>query len=272
MEKTIAITGASSGIGKATAKRFAEEGWNVLAGMRRPAQDMALPAIGRVLAVTLDVQDPGTVASAIKAGIQQFGKIDVWVNNAGQGLFGLLEATPIQKIRALFDVNFFGAVTAIQAILPHFRARQDGLIVNISSATGRSTFPLMSAYCASKYALEGLCESLSFELVSQGIGIKIIEPGMVETRFNQTTQENNAGIPPPEDYRDYFKGMIEAYSSEDTKPISAEAAAQAIYEAVTDGTDKLRYPIGADVTGMLSARQSMGDQDYMDMMRKRFTV
>jgi NAD(P)-dependent dehydrogenase (short-subunit alcohol dehydrogenase family) len=272
MEKTIVITGASSGIGKATAKRFAQEGWNVIAGMRKPARDTELSALEHVLVVQLDVQDPDTIASAIKAGIQQFGHIDVWVNNAGQGLFGLLETTPIEKISKLFEVNFFGAVAAIQAILPHFRARQKGLLVNISSATGRSTFPLLSAYCASKFALEGLSEALSFELASQHIGVKIIEPGMVETHFNQATESNNATTPVPEDYKGYLKSIIEIYSADTTKPVSAEEAAQVIFEAVTDGTDQLRYTIGKDAAGLLSGRKSMGDQEFMDLMRKRFTV
>lgn len=272
MKKTIAITGASSGIGKATAEIFARAGWNVIAGMRTPERQSELTALGQVLVVRLDVQDPDTTASAIEAGLRRFGRIDVWVNNAGQGLFGLFESTPTEKIRDLFEVNFFGAIAAIRAILPHFRAQKQGLLVNISSATGRSTFPLLSAYCASKFALEGFCEALCFELGAQHIGVKIIEPGMVETRFNQRTQENNAGIPPPEDYKNYLQRVIAAYAGEDITPLSAEEAAKAIYEAITDGSDRLRYVIGADATGMLSARQSMSDQQYMDLMRKRFAA
>ncbi|GAA4315304.1 SDR family oxidoreductase [Compostibacter hankyongensis] len=272
MSKTIFITGASSGIGKATAKVFAANGWNVIASMRDPEKETELTALDRVLVTRLDVREADTITAAIRAGLDRFGRIDVWMNNAGLGVFGVFEATPQQKIIDLFEVNLFGVMAATRAILPHFRARQEGLIVNISSATGRSTFPLLSAYCASKFALEGFSEALSFELSSQGIGVKIIEPGMVETNFDEASRQNSADAPLPEDYNAYLQKMIASYTAEETHPVSAADAASAIYAAVTDGTDTLRYVIGEDARGMLSARSSMPDQDYLDAMRQRFTV
>src|SRR5262245_7714164 len=164
MSKTILITGASSGIGKATAKYFQKKGWNVVATMRRPEKEQELTALDRVLVVRLDVQDPASIVSAVKAAIERFGKIDVLLNNAGYGAYGPLEATPMEKIRRQFDVNVIGLLETTKALLPQFRANRDGVIVNISSIGGRITFPLGTLYHGTKFAVEGLSEALSWEM------------------------------------------------------------------------------------------------------------
>ena len=142
MSKTILITGASSGIGKATARYFKEQGWNVVATMRSPEKEQALTALDGVLVTRLDVQDPASIRSAVEAGIARFGKIDVLLNNAGYGAYGPLEATPLEKIRRQFEVNVIGLLETTKAVLPHFRANRSGVIVNVSSVGGKMTFPL----------------------------------------------------------------------------------------------------------------------------------
>ncbi len=186
MKKTVLITGTSSGFGKTAAKHFAGNGWNVIATMRNPAAEKDLVDSDDVLVTRLDVQDRASIDQAIAAGIARFGKIDALVNNAGFGLFGLLESFPREKIQEQFDVNVFGVIDVTRAILPHFRKNRGGVILNISSGAGVFTLPMLSMYCASKFALEGFSEALSYELASQNIVVKIIEPGGVtSTNFGK---------------------------------------------------------------------------------------
>ena len=274
MRKTILITGTSSGIGKATAKEFADKGWNVIATMRNPAKEKELAQMDHVLVTRLDVAHPSTIQDAIAAGLQKFGAIDVLINNAGQGLFGVFEATPQERINKQFEVNVFGVMHVIKAILPHFRSRKQGTIVNISSSTGLFTIPLLSVYSASKYALEGFSESLSFELGAQNIRVKLIEPGMVDTNFDHATMANYAADQNQEAYSSYFEKMTQLLSSEDTSEtkVSAQDVAKVIFNAVTDDSDILRYVIGDDVKAMQALRASMPDHKYMEIMRQRFAV
>ncbi|HVJ33405.1 MAG TPA: SDR family oxidoreductase [Terriglobia bacterium] len=191
MTRTVLITGCSSGIGAATARLFAAKGWNVVATARRRAALEPLAHLPQVLTLSLDVQDEAGIATAIAAGIERFGKIDLLVNNAGFSLFGLFEGTSPAKIREQFDVNLFGVMAVTRAILPHFRRNKAGLIINVGSGAGIFTLPLMSMYCASKFALEGFTEALAYELASQNIGIKLIEPhgGVSSTAFGARVTE-----------------------------------------------------------------------------------
>src|SRR5262249_51783053 len=192
MSKTILITGASSGIGKATAKYFQQKGWNVVATMRTPEKEQELTSLDRVLVVRLDVQDAASIGRAVKAGIERFRKIDVLLNNAGYGAFGPLEATPMEKIRRQFDVNLIGLLETTKALLPHFRANRDGVIINISSIGGRMTFPLGTLYRGTKFAVEGVSEALSFEMAAIGVRVKIVEPGAIKTDFGGRSFDFNS--------------------------------------------------------------------------------
>lgn len=274
MKRTVLITGASSGIGKAAARKFAENDWNVIATMRNPGKEKELNFTNNVWVTMLDVEKTDTICTAIANGIRHFSKIDVLINNAGQGIFGAFETTPEESIYKLFEVNFFGVMRAVRAILPHFREQKSGMIVNVSSGTGRSTFPLMSVYSASKYGLEGFSESLSFELAAQNIKVKIIEPGMVDTNFDEATRNNYVADPAITAYNHYIDKVIKIFSDGDTgeRKVTAEEAAAVIYDAVTDGSDTLRYIIGEDIKTMITARAAMSDDEYMEMMRKRFAV
>lgn len=271
MKRTILITGTSSGIGIAAARLFAAHGWNVIATMRQPVPGMNL---GKdVLVTRLDVQDRDSIAQAIELGVRHFGRIDALVNNAGYGQSGLFEAITREQIQAQFDVNVFGVMDVTRAILPHFRRNKGGLIINVSSGAGLFTLPMISLYCASKFALEGFTEALSYELASQNITVKNVVPhgGVTATRFSEKSSAAFAKDPQLADYDDFvantqaaFAGMIAAQSK------SAEDVAAIIHEAATDGSNRFRYLVGDDARGFVKARREKSEEEYIDFMRAYF--
>lgn len=273
MSRTILITGASSGIGKASAQRFASLGWNVVASMRNPVAATGLAALDNVLATRLDVRDPASITAAIDAGIARFGGIDVLLNNAGFGQYGIFESTPPAKVREQFDVNVFGVMEATRAILPHFRQRRAGTIVNVGSGAGIFTLPMLSLYCASKFALEGFTEALSYELAAQGIAVKLVIPhgGVGNTRFSERSAEEFAGLEPIADYDAFVERTHAAFAAmRGARSLNSDDVAAIIVEAATDGSDRLRYLIGDDSRGFVRARRERADQDYVNFMRSHF--
>lgn len=270
MSRTVLITGASSGIGRATAQRFAAEGWNVVATMREPDASLAAD---NVLVERLDLQDHGSIVRAVDAGIARFGTLDVLVNNAGYGQWGLFEALSREQIQAQFDVNVFGVMDVTRAVLPHFRARRAGTVINVGSGAGIFGLPLVSLYCASKFALEGFTEALSYELASQGIGVKLVDPhgGVTRTRFNARTAESAQGNPTLHDYDAFVARTNEAFAGMmAASTMTSDDIAAVIHEAATDGTDRLRYLVGDDARGFVRARRTLDDQAYIEFMRARF--
>jgi len=269
MSKTILITGASSGIGKTTAKHFQGQGWNVIATMRSPEKETELTALDNVLVAKVDVLDHDTIEAAVEAGIETFGKIDVLLNNAGYGAYGLLEATPIEKIRRQFDVNVIGLFATTRAVLPHFRANRDGVIVNISSIGGQTTFPLGSLYHGSKFAVEGLSEALSFEMDAIGVKVKIVEPGMIRTDFGGRSLDFNNDESMTE-YQDVVGKLFAAMEPLAAGGSEPEVVAEVIYEAATDGTDRLRYTAGDDAAQIIAAREAADDATFLQGIRDQF--
>ncbi|WP_293304522.1 SDR family oxidoreductase [Pedobacter sp. UBA5917] len=272
MKKTILITGASSGIGKASAKHFAAQGWNVIATMRSPEKEQELINNENIFITQLDVQKQDTIQSAIQQGIEKFGSIDVLVNNAGYGEFGIFEATPEEQVRTQFDINVFGVMDTIRAILPHFRAKKSGMIINISSGAGKFTLPLISLYSASKFALEGFSESLSFELADLNIGVKIVEPGGATTNFSAVSGEKFADKPVIEDYNHFIGAVGQLFADLSGQRLaSADEVVDVIYEAVTDGKDTLRYVVGNDdFKQRMANRQNLADQDYVNTIKESY--
>jgi NAD(P)-dependent dehydrogenase (short-subunit alcohol dehydrogenase family) len=272
MKKTILITGTSTGFGKTTARHFAGQGWNVIATLRRPEEEQELTKLPDTLVARLDVQDPESIAMAIEAGIGRFGRIDALVNNAGFGLFGLFEATPLEKIAEQFEVNVFGVMNVTRAILPHFRRNKGGIILNIGSGAGVFALPMVSLYCATKFALEGFTEALSYELASQNIIVKMIEPGgVVSTKFGQRSgveAAQNAALP---DY-DGFVAQANAFFADlrASRRATEEDVAKVIYDAATDGKDRLRYVATEDIQPLVKARRETSEEEYMAFMRSRF--
>jgi NAD(P)-dependent dehydrogenase (short-subunit alcohol dehydrogenase family) len=273
MTRTVLITGCSTGFGEATARLFADRGWNVIATMRRPEAGAALAKLGNVLVTRLDVQDRASIDAALAEGIARFGRIDVLVNNAGFGLFGVFETTAPEKVREQFDVNVFGVMDVTRAILPHFRANRSGTVINISSGAGVFTLPMISLYCASKFALEGFSESLSYELAGLGIAVKIVEPGGVtSTDFGKRSAEEAGKALQIADYGPFVTTALETFDGLRAARAgsTSEEVAEVIFTAATDGTDQLRYVATDDIKPLVAARRETSEDKYMAFMRGQF--
>lgn len=270
MTQTILLTGTSSGLGRATATLFAERGWNVVATMRAPQHETELTALDNVLVTRLDVEDPASIAAAVEAGLTRFGRIDALVNNAGYGAYGPLEATPMDKVRRQFGVNVFGLLETTKALLPHFRANGSGTIVNISSMGGRITFPLGTLYHGTKFAVEGLSESLHYELAALGIAVKIVEPGGIRTDFGGRSFDFT-NDPALTEYQPLVEAVLNGLGTTMAEQGSEpDQIAEVVWTAITDGTDTLRYVAGADAQQLLAARAASDDATFLGSVAAQF--
>lgn len=271
MNKTILITGASSGIGRATTKFFQGKGWNVVATMRSPEKETELNQLTNTLVTKLDVLDLHSIRTAIETGINHFGKIDVVLNNAGYGLMGTFESTKRDSMLRQFGVNVQGLFDVTQQVLPHFRKNKDGMFINISSVGGRMTFPLMPLYHSTKWAVEGFTESLRWELAVIGVKVKLIEPGGVATDFGGRSLDlqHNQELT---EYNDFVNGFISAMAStmNPETMTQPEQIAEVIFKAATDNSDTLRYRAGADCEQLLGARDQMSDDQFFAMQKNQF--
>ncbi len=245
--KTVLITGCSSGYGLQTARHFLARGWQVVATMRTPREDL-LPASGSLRLLALDVTQPHSIAAAVQAA----GLIDVLVNNAGIGALGAFEATPLATVRELFETNTFGCMAMTQAVLPQFRQRRSGLVINVTSSTTLAPFPLVAAYTASKTAVSGFTASLAHELRPFSIGVKLVEPGYgPDTRFAENGGARMQGLA-SEPYADYVQSVLQGFGQPSlfTRP---EDVAEAVWQAATDGSGRLHYPAGPDAVALAPA-------------------
>jgi len=265
MEKVILITGASSGIGLETAKLFQAKNWKVAATMRNPEKAESLQNIADIECIRLDVTDCDSIKSAIAQTLEKFGRIDAVVNNAGYGLIGPFEAASQEQIEKQFQTNVFGLMNVCREILPYFRERKKGMIVNVASVGGRITFPFYSLYHSTKWAVEGFSESLHYELAQFNIKVKIIEPGPIKTDFYDRSKDvtKKEGLTA----YDYLFEKAEA----NMQKAGADApdgsiVAQTIYDAVTDGSRRMRY--GVNTKGILAARKFLPDSLFFPVIRK----
>lgn len=245
MQPTILITGASSGIGKETARFFQSKGWNVVATMRNPEKETELNTLTNVLVNRLDVLDLDSIDSAIAEGVRKFGKIDVLLNNAGYGAYGPLESFPRERIVRQFHTNVIGLLDVTRAILPHFRKNRKGIIINVSSMGGKMTFPLGSLYHGTKFAVEGISESLRYEVEQLGVKMKIVEPGAIATEFTGRSFDFNHDEALKE-YQHIVNRITSAFPEMVKNASPASIVAEVIYQAATDGKDRLRYMAGKD--------------------------
>lgn len=243
--KTVLITGCSSGYGLETARHFHSKGWSVIATMRNPREGV-LPASDRLRLLPLDVTEPDSIVAAIEAA----GRIDVLVNNAGIGVVGAFEATPMAHIRKVFETNTFGVMTMVQAVIPQMRARRSGVIVNVTSSATLAPMPLAAAYTASKQAIEGFTGSLAHELDAFGVRVRLVEPGYAPT----TRFAANTDIPVmdliPEAYTGFARPIFEGFANPPLTTRESDVA-EAIWLAATDDSDRLRYPAGADAVALV---------------------
>jgi len=264
---TIFITGASSGLGRATAKLFASKGWKVIASMRDPKKEKELGNISGIQLMSLDVINPHEIES-VAAQVAESGGVDVVFNNAGYGLAGALEAVTDEQILRLVNTNMLGTIRTTQAFIPQFREKRAGMFINTTSLGGLVAFPFNSIYHATKWAIEGWSESMAFELNQFGIGIKTVEPGGIRTDF--FSRSLDTGRHPAYDALiDKFMGMIT-----DPKQMATystpEQIAEVVYEAATDGKDQLRYVAGADAKEYYAMRLQLGDEAFRKTIAQQF--
>lgn len=266
MNSTVLITGCSSGFGRATAALFLARGWNVIATMRTPDPTL-FDDDDRLLVTALDVTDPASVSDAMAEGIARFGRLDVLVNNAGIGLLSAFEATPDDVFRQVFETNTFGVMAAARAVVPHMRERSSGTIVNVTSSICIAPMPLLAIYTASKYAVEGFSESLSYELGMFGVRVKLVEPGLApSTSFADNAGERMDGLIPAA-YSAYAGRVLESMR-EYLMPYTTEGdVAEAVYAAATDDGDRLRYTAGADSAMLAGLRRTLDEQAFMSRVR-----
>ncbi len=266
--KTIVITGSSSGIGKATSKHFASQGWQVAATMRKPENETELNQIENVSLYALDVTDEKSIANATDQILNDFETVDVVLNNAGYAVVGPFEGASLEQIKRQFDTNVFGLMSVTRAFLPHFRANKAGLFMNVSSIGGRITFPFISLYHSTKWAVEGFSESLSYEVGELGIQVKIIEPGGVDTDFNGRSMV----FATSEELTDYHEALGNFQASMGNSGLgrsTAEYQAERIFAAATDGKAQMRYLIGDDAVQTYAMREQVGDDAFIAGMRQR---
>lgn len=248
--QTILITGTSSGYGLELAHHFLARGWHVIATMRRPDATL-LPASPNLRILPLDVTNEGSVAAAIAAA----GPIDVLVNNAGIGVVGAFEVTPMVHIRKLFDTNTFGVMAMCQAVIPQMRERRSGAIVNVTSSVTLAATPLAAAYTASKQAIEGFTGSLAHELAYFDVRAKLVEPGYAPTtRFAQNTNLRVEDLIPPA-YAGFAAPIFEGFA-QPTLTTKESDVAEAVWAAVHDTSDRLQFPGGADAVALFQGSHS----------------
>ncbi len=270
--KTIVITGASSGIGKAAAIKFANEGYNVAATMRSPEKETELTSHKNIKIFKLDVSKAESIKSAFQEISRSYDSIDVLLNNAGYSLDGPFEISSEAQIRDAFEVNVFGVIMGTHTFLPKLRESK-GILINVSSVGGRVCYPMHSIYHSTKFAIEGFTEGLFAELAPFGVKVKLIEPGAIATDLMGRSRKVAEGLETPDNpYAELFENMQKALNDSSTGFTlgSAEGCADVIFQAATDGTNTLRYLVGDDAKQIVEVKKNMGDEAYLEVLAKKF--
>lgn len=266
MQKTIFITGASTGLGKATAQLFQSNGWNVIATMRNPEQETTLTQLQNVTVLKLDVTNPAEIEETIQNVIENY-NVDVVLNNAGYGLVGPLEALNDDQIIRQINTNLLGVIRVTKAFTPSFREKKNGMFINVTSMFGLIGYATCSVYAATKFAIDGFSESLAYELAHFGVGVKVIAPGGIQTDFAGRSMDGSTH----ESYQKLIDKVSEGYSAERVSQFSTPAhIASVIYEAATDGKNQLRYVAGADAIALFDEKIKMGPEAHYKKMKKMF--
>jgi NAD(P)-dependent dehydrogenase (short-subunit alcohol dehydrogenase family) len=279
-QKVALVTGSSSGIGFETALLLARSGFYTYASMRNLEKSKNITQIANkeklpLQVIQLDVNDDISVIEAVDKIKSEEERINVLVNNAGYGLLGALEDLSIEEIKAQFETNFFGVVRVTQQVLPVMRKQNSGTIVNVSSIGGRMSFPALSAYHSTKFALEGLSESISYELEPFGIRVVIIEPGAIRTNIMSSSIIAKNALDPKSPYfslmqklENNFKSMMENASASSPP----EEVAKIILKTVMSESPQLRYTVGNDAANIIQARKTMSDSEFGNFIKQPFLI
>jgi NAD(P)-dependent dehydrogenase (short-subunit alcohol dehydrogenase family) len=257
---TALITGTSTGIGLETALYFARNGYRVFAGARKPE---AVEHHPNIVPVKLDVDQDASVRECVDGVLREAGAIDVLVNNAGIGIAGAIEMVPLDRARAMFETNFWGAVRMMQAVLPSMRARRSSTIINVTSLMGHVTLGGHGFYAATKYALSAVSETLAIEAKPLGIKVAIIEPGVILTPIWSKAE---ALMPENHPYQQGMGRLWRLFNAQLEGGTLPGVVARAIYDAVQEGATKLRYPVGADAEVVAATRDRMSAGEWAALM------
>ncbi len=280
MTKVAVVTGSSSGMGYETSLILARNGFHTYATVRKlegegsnQIIDIAKNENLPLQVIQLDVNNDKSVTDAVNRIAKEKDRLDVVVNNAGYDLMGALEETSMDEIKGQFETNFFGAVRVMKEVIPMMRKQGGGIIVNITSVGGRITFPLNSPYHATKFALEGLSESMQYELEPLGIKIIIIEPGGVGSNFLKNLKmASNTSDPLNSPYRSMQSSISEYFKQWSQNLMHPSEVAKVILQAVTADNPDFRYVVGKDAITALEARRNMSDREFQNMMKKQINL
>ncbi|HEY6535601.1 MAG TPA: SDR family oxidoreductase [Candidatus Nitrosocosmicus sp.] len=273
-QKIAIVTGSSSGIGREISLTLAKNNFITYATMRNMQKILELKFISENKKIPLrfaqlDVTDDNSVKNAMETIYNESGKIDILVNNAGYGLTGAFEDLSIDEIKNQFETNVFGLIRMTQAVLPIMRKQKSGLIVNISSIGGRVGFPAVSAYVGTKFAVEGLSESISYEVEPFGIKVILIEPGAIKTNFFNSSASAKKSQDPNSPYISLMKGLEEGLKRMVESGTSPEYVAKIVLDVVTNTNDpKLRYLAGKDAEQLIESKNKLPDKEFQDMIKQ----
>ena len=273
--KTVLITGCSSGFGKLAAKKFHNEGWNVIATMRSPEKENELTEIPNILVTQLDVTKKESVTEAVNLGLDKFGQIDVLVNNAGYGGHSFLEQFSEEQIYSMFETNVFGVMRVCREVLPYMRKQKSGTVINITSMAGYMGLTLTSTYSASKWAVEGLTESMAMEYKPFGIKVKAIAPGAYGTNFIDSNDNNFDGG--DDEIREsamkigaHFAVLVEQMQKQAGKVADPQEVADKIFECATTDTP-VHNIVGSDAHMLFELMKDVSRQDFIDQLEVMLT-
>ena len=264
-KKVALVTGSSSGIGYETALLLARNGFDTFATMRNMNKSKEISEVSErenlpLRVLQLDVNDDKSVTDAVNNILEEKKSIEVVVNNAGYGLMGSVEDSSLDEIKAQFETNFFGAIRVMQKVIPIMRKQRSGTIVNVSSIAGRIGFPMGSAYVSSKFALEGLSESISYELKQFGIKIILIEPGVIKTNFALVTPKK--AVNTNSSYSQLMNKLEENLFSTIANGTSPKEVASVILRSITEASPERRYLVGNDAVELINARKNNTDEEF----------
>ena len=279
-EKVAVVTGSSTGIGYETALALTRNGFYIYATMHKldGESEQKIANITKsenlpLQVIQLDVNNAKSVIDAINRIVKEKGRIDVTVNNAGYALIGAFEETSMDEITAQFETNFFGAIRVMQAVIPIMRKQRSGRIVNITSMGGRIAIPLDSIYHGTKFALEGLSESIQYELEPFGIKIILIEPGAVGSNFwKNLKMATKISDPNISVYRQLENNMSEVLKQMVQNTIPSSEVSKVILQAVTSDNPQFRYIVGKDAASIIEARGNMSDKEFQNLIKKQFNL